>query len=35
MIDEEENSGAGRDLNTILYVPYRVIDNDAFHVEIQ
>jgi hypothetical protein len=35
MIDEEENSGAGRELNTLLYIPYRVLDNDPFHVEIQ
>lgn len=35
MIDEEENSGAGRELNTLLYIPYRVLDNDPFNVEIQ
>lgn len=35
MIDEAENSYAGSLLNSVLYVPMRVIEADAFYVDIQ
>lgn len=34
MIDRNENQQAGSLLNSVLYVPYRVIDGDAFNVDI-
>lgn len=34
MIDENENSYAGNQLNSVLYVPFRVIEGDAFYVTI-
>jgi len=34
MIDENENTLAGSLLNSTLYRPARVIDNDAFFVHI-
>lgn len=34
MIDATQNSAAGSLLNSVLYAPFRVIDADAFYVEI-
>lgn len=34
MIDAAENSSAGSLLNSVLYVPYRIIDGDPFYVDI-
>lgn len=34
MIDANENSQAGSLMNSVLFVPSRVIDGDAFYVQI-
>lgn len=34
MIDKTENSTAGSLLNSVLFVPYRVISMDEFYVDI-
>ena len=34
MIDAAENSEAGSALNSVLFVPYRILDGDAFYVDI-
>ena len=33
-INAAENSQAGSLLNSVLYSPYRVIDGDAFHINV-
>jgi hypothetical protein len=34
MIDSEQNQRGGSDLNTVLFLPFRIIDGDPFHVRI-
>ncbi|GAB3421746.1 hypothetical protein [Flindersiella endophytica] len=35
MIDSGQNQRGGSDLNTVLFLPFRIIDGDPFHVNVE